>query len=104
MNPFRPLLRFDIVAKDCMVWRPSNIQLRNLKHKNVASYFSAAAIRDSPACDQACGWLISSFVFSAWQIWRMRMYPVEKILGAAKPLVFLKAKLALGEGQAQRIL
>ena len=38
------------------------------------------------------------------QAWRLRMYPTEKILGAAKPLLFLRAKLALGNGQCKRIL
>ena len=38
------------------------------------------------------------------QVWRVRYYDTEKILGAAKPLVFLKQKLVLPKGQCKRLL
>ena len=38
------------------------------------------------------------------QVWRLRMYTTEKVLGAAKPLLFLKEPLHLPEGQVKRVL
>lgn len=46
-------LRFTVTTKDVMVWKPSNIQLRNVKQKNGASYFSAALVKESPVIQQA---------------------------------------------------
>lgn len=48
-------LRFEISVKDCMVWKPSAVQLRNVKNKNCGSYFEAGVIRDSPVVEQAIG-------------------------------------------------
>ena len=45
--------RFEIAVKDTMVWKPSAVQLRNVKSKNCASYFDARQIRESEAVDQA---------------------------------------------------
>ena len=39
-----------------MVWRPSAVQLRNVKQKNCGSYFTARQVQDSPALRQAA-WL-----------------------------------------------
>lgn len=41
-----------------MVWKPANVQLKNVKGKNAASYFSAKAIDDSEAVTQVGAWEI----------------------------------------------
>eukprot|EP00435_Cladocopium_sp_Y103_P038406 s2591_g10.t1 len=46
---------FEINVKDCMVWKPSAVQLRNVKNKNCGSYFDAKVIHDSPVVQQAIG-------------------------------------------------
>lgn len=46
-------LRFRVNVKDNMVWKPSAVQLRHCKSKNVGSYFEAKSIRDSPVLEQA---------------------------------------------------
>ena len=47
--------RFTVSLKEdtTMLWRPSNVQLKNVKHKNVASYFEARQVLASEAVDQA---------------------------------------------------
>ena len=42
-----------MTTKDVMVWKPSNVQLRNVKQKNGASYFNAALVKESPVIQQA---------------------------------------------------
>lgn len=48
-------IRFDIQLKEdsCMIWKPSAVQLRNVKSSNCASYFDASQILQSPAVNQA---------------------------------------------------
>jgi len=36
-----------------MLWKPTTVQLRNVKSKNVGSYFDANQILESPAVEQA---------------------------------------------------
>jgi len=38
------------------------------------------------------------------KVWRLRVYNNEKIVGAAKPLFFVKGRLGLTAGQCKRIL
>ena len=38
------------------------------------------------------------------QVWRLRYYPNEKVIGAAKPLIYIKDTLSLSAGGCQRIL
>ena len=38
------------------------------------------------------------------KVWRLRMYPNEKMLGAAKPLLYLFQDLTLSDKKCQRIL
>lgn len=47
--------RFDVELKEgtCMLWKPGSVQLKNVKPKNVGSYFTASQIFDSPAVKQA---------------------------------------------------
>lgn len=47
--------RFEVSLKEgtCMVWKASTVQLKNVKVKNVASFFDAEKILDSPAVTQA---------------------------------------------------
>lgn len=37
-------------------------------------------------------------------MWRLRVYKAEKVVGAAKPILFLVKKLVLESGQCQRVL
>ena len=46
-------VRFDISVKDVMVWKPSAVQLRNVKQKSCGSYFTAKQILESPLIHQA---------------------------------------------------
>lgn len=36
-----------------MLWKPGNVQLKNVKNKNAGSYFTAKQVLESPAVDQA---------------------------------------------------
>lgn len=38
------------------------------------------------------------------QVWRVRLYPSEKVVAAAKPLWFLPADLKLAKDGCQRII
>ena len=59
-------LRFNIEPKEDspMCWKPSNIQLKSLKHGNCASYVPADRIGASPALDLV-SWL-NSCGFHSW--------------------------------------
>ena len=46
-------LRFQVTVKDSMVWKPSAVQLKNVKQKNGASYFDAQLCLASPVIQQA---------------------------------------------------
>ncbi len=115
--------RFEIKLKEGtkMLWKPGTLQLKNVKAKNVASYFSATQIKESLAVTQAGNSLLMNSSPTIWkggtsklyffkscepmtQVWRLRVYKNEKVIGAAKPLVFLKWSLAMTKGQCQRIL
>eukprot|EP00435_Cladocopium_sp_Y103_P068767 s95_g32.t1 len=78
--------RFDVRIKDgtLMLWKAAAVQLRNVKARNAGSYFPASQILESDALKQA--WL---------RVWRIRVYETEKVIGAAKPLIFLSKSLTL---------
>ena len=107
-----------------MLWKAGTVQLKNVKAKNVASYFSASQVTGSPAVTQAgnscptvlthpqlfgkevlpsCSFFLK-FCAPMAQVWRLRVYKTEKVIGAAKPLLFLKRPLVMTKGQCQRIL
>eukprot|EP00434_Breviolum_minutum_P012504 symbB.v1.2.011016.t1/scaffold726.1/size168711/2 len=50
-------------------------------------------------CFGAGTWLLDDKAASYLEAWRLRMYPTEKVLGPAKPLLFLREALSLAEGQ-----
>ena len=86
-----------------MLWKPSNIQVKNVKQKTCASYFDAKQCLESPVVKQA-GLQRLICKHCSGQVWRLRMYVTERILGAAKPLLYLREKLCLGQDQFKRIL
>jgi hypothetical protein len=43
-------------------------------------------------------------VFHPVEVWRIRVYEAEKVIGAAKPLIFLSKALTLYKDKCQRIL
>ena len=62
-----------------MLWKPGNVQLKNVKNKNAGSYFTAKQVLESPAVDQA---------------WDVKLVPPPKktttFFRMVEPLVLLK--------------
>ncbi|CAK9014066.1 Uncharacterized protein SCF082_LOCUS12189 [Durusdinium trenchii] len=71
-----------------LVWRPQAVQQKALKPANLASQFAYPLINASPLV----------------LVWRMRLYPSEKVVACAKPLWFLPADLKLGKDGCQRLI
>lgn len=70
-----------------LAWKPQNVQARNLKQTNAASFFEPKQLRDG----------------GLQLVWRVRHYRREGMIAPAKPLWFVRARLVLAKDQVKRI-
>lgn len=63
-----PFPRFEIALKEGtrMLWKATTVQLKNVKAKNVASFFEGQQIVDSPAVTQAICFCKNTMRLDVW--------------------------------------
>ena len=70
-----------------LAWKPQNVQAKNLKQTNAASFFEAKQLQEG----------------ALQLVWRVRHYKREAMIAPAKPLWFVRARLVLGKDQVKRL-